>query len=82
MEEFTREKSFLLQELVYFKASRAAEARLFESITTLCTEMEGVFARLKESLNERSKARIQAEVDLCGYWGIDFGDGNVEDAVF
>jgi hypothetical protein len=82
VEELTREKSFLLQELVYFKASRATEARLFESITTLCTEMEGVLARFKETLNERSKARTQAEVDLCSYWGINFGDGNVEDAIF
>lgn len=82
VEELTREKSFLLQELVYFKASRAAEARLFESVTLLCTEMEGVLARLKETLNERFKARTQAEVDLCSYWGIDFGDGNVENTIF
>ena len=82
VEELTREKSFLLQKLIYFKTFRAAETRLFESITTLCTEMEGVSARLREILNKRSKARIQAEVDLCSYWGIDFGDGNVEDAIF
>jgi len=82
VEELTREKSFLLQELVYVKTSRAAEAKFFQSVSATVTEMGGVLARLKDALDERSRARMQAEVDLCSYWGIHFGDGNVEDAIF
>ena len=67
---------------MYFKVCRTADAKFFESITTCCTEMETLPARFKDVLNERSGARKQAEADLCSYWGIDFGDGNVEDAVF
>lgn len=82
VEELTREKSFLLQELVYFKASRAAEAKFFQSVSATVAEVGDVLTRLKDALDERSRSRTQAEVDLCSYWGIDFGDGNVEDAIF
>lgn len=82
VEELTREKSFLLQELMYFKASRTIEAKFFEAVNSFCVDMETTLARLKDALNERSKARTQAEADLCNYWGIDFADGNVEDAIF
>lgn len=80
--ELTYEKSFLLQELVYRKDTRAAEMRFLEKVTKLRAEMEAVLAELDRAMDERSRARAQAESDLCSYWGIDFGDGNVEDIVF
>jgi len=80
--ELAYEKSFLLQELVYRKDTRAAEMRFLEKVTKLRAEMEAVLAELDRAMDQRSRERTQAESNLCSYWGIDFGDGNVEDIVF
>ena len=80
--DLTYEKSFLLQELVYHKENRAAEMEFVEEITKLRAEMKTIVARFDRALDERSRRRARAESDLCSYWGIDFGDGNVEDIVF
>lgn len=80
--ELTYEKSFLLQELAYYKETRAAEMKFLEQVTKLRAEMRVILAQFDCALNERSRKRARAESDLCSYWGIDFGDGNVEDIVF
>ena len=67
VKELTREKSFLLQKLIYFKIFRATETKLFESIIIFCTEIEKISARLRKILNKKSKTRIQTEINLCSY---------------
>ena len=56
--------------------------RFLEKVTKLRAEMEAVLAELDRAMDQRSRERTQAESNLCSYWGIDFGDGNVEDIVF
>jgi len=80
--ELTKTNSFLLQELAYHKDTRAAEMRFLEKATKLRAEIEGALADFDRALEERSKARADAESILLNYWGIDLGDGNMEDSIF
>ena len=80
--ELTYEKSFLQQELVYWKETRSAEMKFLEQATMLRTEIGAALAKFDRALDERSRRRARAESDLCSYWGIDFGDGNMEEIVF
>lgn len=82
MEELTHEKSFLLQKLAYRKEIRAAESRFLEKATELRAELQVVLTEFDQALQKRWRERTQAELGLCSYWGIDFGDGNVEDVIF
>jgi len=56
--------------------------RFLKKVTKLHAEMEAVLAELDRAMNQQSRERTQAESNLCSYWGIDFGDGNVKDIVF
>ncbi len=80
--ELTKTNGFLLQELAYHKDTRAAEMRFLEKATKLRLDMEAALADFDCALKERSKARADAESILLNYWGIDLGDGNIEDSVF
>ena len=80
--ELTKTNGFLLQELAYHKDTRAAEMKFLEKVTKLRADMEVTLADLDRALEERSKARADAESILLNYWGIDLGDGNIEDSVF
>ncbi len=73
--ELTRTNGYLLQELAYHKDTRAADMKFHETVVEL-------HAKLEDALKERSQKRADAESTLLSYWGIDFGDGNVEDTVF
>lgn len=73
--ELTRTNGYLLQELAYYKDTRAADDRFHEQVL----EMQGA---LERALKERSRKRADAERALLSYWNIDVGDGNVEDTVF
>ena len=73
--ELTRTNGYLLQELAYHKDNRAADMKFHETVLEL-------HAKLEDALKERSQKRADAESTLLSYWGIDFGDGNVEDTVF
>ena len=73
--ELTRTNGYLLQELAYHKDSRAADLKFYERVLDLQ-------ARLEDALKERSKRQADAESTLLNYWGIHFGDGNIEDTVF
>jgi hypothetical protein len=73
--ELTRTNGYLLQELAYHKDTRAADMKFHETVMEL-------YAKLEDALKERSQKRADAESTLLSYWGIDFGDGNVEDTVF
>ncbi len=73
--ELTRTNGYLLQELAYHKDTRAADMKFHETVMEL-------HAKLEDALKERSQKRADAESTLLSYWGIDFGDGNVEDTVF
>ena len=39
-------------------------------------------AKLEDALKDRAEKRADAESTLLSYWGIDFGDGNIEDTIF
>jgi hypothetical protein len=80
--ELTKTNGFLLQELAYHKDTRAAEMRFLETATKLRADMEGALEDFDRALEERSKARADAESILLNYWGIDLGDGNIEDSIF
>ena len=80
--ELTKTNGFLLQELAYHKDTRAAETRFLEKATKLRADIEGALAAFDRALEERSKARVDAESILLDYWGIDLGDGNIEDSIF
>ena len=80
--ELTKTNGFLLQELAYHKDTRAAEMKFLQETTKLRAEMEAALVALDRALEERSKARADAESILLNYWGIDLGDGNIEDSVF
>ena len=80
--ELTKTNGFLLQELAYHKDTRAAEMRFLEKATKLRADIEGALADFDRALEERSKARVDAESILLNYWGIDLGEGNIEDSVF
>ncbi len=80
--ELTKTNGFLLQELAYHKDTRAAEMRFLEKATKLRADMEGALEDFDRALEERSKARADAESILLNYWGIDLGDGNIEDSIF
>ena len=80
--ELTKTNGFLLQELAYHKDTRAAEMRFLEKATKLRADIEGALAAFDRALEERSKARVDAESILLDYWGIDLGDGNIEDSIF
>ncbi len=73
--ELTRTNSYLLQELAYHKDTRAAVMKFHETMMELHT-------KLGDALKEISQKQADAESTLLSYWGIDFGDGNVEDTVF
>ncbi|KAL2056563.1 hypothetical protein ABVK25_002957 [Lepraria finkii] len=73
--ELTRTNGYLLQELAYHKDTRAADMKFHETVMEL-------HSKLEDALKERSQKRADAESILLSYWGIDFGDGNVEDTVF
>jgi hypothetical protein len=73
--ELTRINGHLRQELAYYKDNRAAEMKFHEKILKLRTELE-------DTLKERSQSRAKAEFSLLTYWGIDIGDGNLEDIAF
>ncbi len=73
--ELTRTNGYLLQELAYHKDTRAADMKFHETVADL-------HVKLDDALKERSQKRADAESTLLSYWGIDFGDGNVEDTVF
>ncbi len=80
--ELTKTNGFLLQELAYHKDTRAAEMRFLEEATKLRAHIEGALADFDRALEERSKARADAESILLNYWGIDLVDGNIEDSIF
>ena len=80
--ELIKINGFLLQELAYHKDTRAAEMRFLEKIIKLRADMEGALEDFDCALEERSKARADAESILLNYWGIDLGDGNIEDSIF
>ena len=73
--ELTRTNGYLLQELAFHKDTQAADMEFYETVREL-------HRKLEDALKERSRKRANAESTLLGYWGIDFGDGNVEDTVF
>ncbi len=72
----TKTNGFLLQELAYHKDTRAAETKFLEKATKLRVDIEAVLADFDLALEDRSKARANAESILLNYWGIDLGDGN------
>ncbi len=80
--ELTKTNDFLLQELAYHKDTRAVEMRFLEKATKLRANIEGALVDFDRALEERSKARADAESILLNYWGIDLGDGNIEDSIF
>ena len=80
--ELTKTNGFLLQELAYHKDTRAAEMKFLHEATKLRADMEATLVAFDRALEERSKARADAESILLNYWGIDLGDGNIEDSVF
>ena len=80
--ELTKTNGILLQELAYHKDTREAEMIFLEKATKLRVDVESALAVFDRALEERSKARADAESILLNYWGIDLGDGNVEDSVF
>ncbi len=82
MMELTKINGFLLQELAYHKDTRAAEMRFFKKTIKLRADIEGALVDFDRALEERSKARVDAESILLNYWGIDLGDGNIEDSIF
>lgn len=82
MMELTKTNNFLLQELAYHKDTRATEMRFLKKTTKLRTDVEGALENFDRALEERSKARADAESILLNYWGIDLGDGNIEDSIF
>lgn len=73
--ELTRTNGYLLQELAYHKDTQVADIKF--QVTVM--ELHG---KLEDALKERSQKQADAESTLLSYWGIDFGDGNIEDAVF
>ena len=73
--ELTRTNGYLLQELAYYKDIQKADMDFYVTMMDL-------HAKLGDALKERSQKREDAESTLLTYWGIDFGDGNVEDVVF
>jgi len=73
--ELTRTNGYLLQELAYYKDTRAADLAFYGMMVDL-------HMAFKDALKERSQKRADAEHKLLNYWGINFGDGNVEDQVF
>ena len=80
--ELTKTNGFLLQELAYHKDTRAAEMKFLEKATKFRADIEAALAEFDRALEERSKARADAESILLNYWGIDLGDGNIEDSIF
>ena len=80
--ELTKTNGFLLQELAYHKDTRASEMKFLEKATKFRADIEAALAEFDRALEERSKARADAESILLNYWGIDLGDGNIEDSVF
>lgn len=80
--ELTKTNGFLLQELAYHKDTRAAEVRFLEKATKLRVDIDDALADFDRALEERSKARADAESILLNYWGIDLRDGNIEDSIF
>ena len=56
--------------------------RFLEKATKLRVNIEGALIDFDRALEERSKARADAESILLNYWGIDLGDGNIEDSIF
>ena len=73
--ELTRINGHLLQELAYYKDTRAADIAFYEKIIEL-------HITLRDAVKERSRGRVDAEQRLLNYWGINFNDGNIEDKVF
>ena len=73
--ELTRTNGYLLQELAYHKDMREAEIEFHETVSEIRTKLE-------DALMQRLRKRAGAESTLLSYGGIDFCDGNVEDAVF
>jgi len=73
--ELTRTNGYLLQELAYYKDMQVADMKFYVAVMELHT-------KLGDALKERSQKRADAESTLLNYWGIDFGDGNVEEAIF
>ena len=80
--ELTKTNGFLLQELAYYKDTRTAEIRFLEKATKLRADIEGALTDFDRAFEERSKARVDTESILLSYWGINLGDGNIEDSVF
>ena len=56
--------------------------RFLEKATKLRAAIESTLADFDRALEERSKALVDAEFILLDYWGIDLGDGNIEDSIF
>ena len=73
--ELTRTNGYLLQELAYYKDIQVADMKFYMAVMEL-------HAKLGDVLKERSQKRADAESTLLSYWGIDFGDGNVENIIF
>ncbi len=67
--EFTKTNGFLLQELAYHKDTRAAEMKLLQEATKLRAEMEAPLIAFDRALEERSKARADAETIFLNCWG-------------
>ena len=65
--EHTKTNGFLLQELAYHKDTQAAEMRFLEKATKLRAAIEDTLADFDRALEERSKARVDAEFILLDY---------------
>ena len=80
--ELIKTNGFLLQKLTYHKDTRAAEMKFLKKAIKFRADIEAALTEFGRALKERSKARADAESILLNYWGIDLGDGNIEDSVF
>ncbi|KAL8822113.1 MAG: hypothetical protein Q9191_007146 [Dirinaria sp. TL-2023a] len=65
--KLTKTNDFLLQKLAYHKDTRAAEMRFLKKVIKLRADIEGALADFDRALEERSKARANAESILLNY---------------
>jgi hypothetical protein len=80
--QLTYENSGQRKELVYRKETQAAEFKFCARVTELRTELKTILAGFDSAIEERLRARAQAESEFYKDWGIQSDDGIVEDVVF
>ena len=73
---------YLSKELEYHSETRTLEKKFFHSLQGFQSQIESILEDLRQTLEARRKARINARSILLDFWGIESVGDNITESIF